>query len=336
MIESPTSQAFRGCEPGPRTPLNADPLGGSTSVVSRSEASASAFWDLQRGAAGREGPRMDLDEYRRRSRESWEALAPGWDRQREGIASMAWPVREWLVDTLALRPGETLLELSAGPGEVGFEAAPQLGERGRLICSDFSPEMVEVARRRGAELGFENVDYREIDAERIDLDADAVDAVLCRFGYMLMADPAAALAETRRVLRPGGRVALAVWGAPNHNPWFSVAAALFQERGHLPPPEPDGPGPFSMGSEERTAALLRGAGFESLRIVEVAIRAIYRDVDDYLSFSADTAGPLAMAMRQLAETENRAVREALAERFAPFASDEGYALPGLALCAVAR
>jgi SAM-dependent methyltransferase len=279
---------------------------------------------------------MDLEEYRRRSHETWEILAPGWERRREAIASMAGTVREWLVDALAAQPGETLLELSAGPGEVGFEAAPRLGVRGRLICSDFSPEMVEVARRRGAQLGLENVDYRVIDAERIDLDSDSVDAVLCRFGYMLMADPAAALAETRRVLRPGGRAALAVWGVPERNAWFSVAAALLRERGHLPPPEPDGPGPFSMASEERTTALLRSAGFESLHIREVPTRAFYRDVEDYLSFSIDTAGPLAMAMRQLAEAESKAIREALVERFAPFASDEGYALPGVALCAIAR
>lgn len=279
---------------------------------------------------------MDLDEYRRTSHESWEALAPGWERRREQIAGIAGPVREWLIDALALEPGETLLELSAGPGEVGFEAAPRLGERGRLICSDFSPAMVEVARRRGAELGLKNVDYRVIDAERIELDAESVDAVLCRFGYMLMADPAAALAETRRVLRRDGRVALAVWGVPERNPWFSLPVAILQERGHLPPPEPDGPGPFTMAREEHTTRLLRNAGFESLRIHEVPIRAVYRDVHDYLSFSTDTAGPLAMAMRQLSEPEDRVIREVLAKRFAPFASDEGYAFPGVALCAVAR
>jgi precorrin-6B methylase 2 len=77
---------------------------------------------------------MDLDDYRRRSHARWETLAPGWDRQREGIARMAGPVREWLVDALALQPGETLLELSAGSGEVGFEMATGLGVHGRLIC----------------------------------------------------------------------------------------------------------------------------------------------------------------------------------------------------------
>ena len=93
-----------------------------------------------------------------------------------------------------------------------------------------------------------NVDYRVIDAERIELDDDSVDGVLCRFGYMLMADPAAALAETRRVLRPGGRLALAVWGALERNPFFAIIGISLVQRGHLPPPEPPpAPGPVQHG-----------------------------------------------------------------------------------------
>jgi ubiquinone/menaquinone biosynthesis C-methylase UbiE len=95
-------------------------------------------------------------------------------------------------------------------GDTGFEAAAMIGEAGRLIWTDFSPQMVEVARRRGAALGLRNVDYREMDAEHIELEDATVDSVLCRSGYMLMADPAAALSETDRVLRPGGCLALSV------------------------------------------------------------------------------------------------------------------------------
>jgi ubiquinone/menaquinone biosynthesis C-methylase UbiE len=134
------------------------------------------------------------------------------------------PVREWLVSGLAPKPRDTILELGAGPGDTGFAAAAIVGERGRLISTDFSPDMVDVARRRGAELGLHNVDYRVMDAERIELDSGSVDGVLCQNGYMLMPDPAAALSETRRVLRAGGRVALSVWGGPEDNPWASGAS----------------------------------------------------------------------------------------------------------------
>jgi ubiquinone/menaquinone biosynthesis C-methylase UbiE len=105
-----------------------------------------------------------------------------------------------------------------------------------------------------------------MDAERIELDSDSVDGVLCRFGYMLMADPAAALGETRRVLRPGGRLALAVWGVPERNPWAAIGGRMLVERGHMPPPEPGAPRVFSMGSEERTRALVEGAGFATYEL----------------------------------------------------------------------
>ena len=153
-----------------------------------------------------------------------------------------------------------MLELAAGVGETGFEAAALVGESGRLITTDFSPAMLEAARRRGTELGVANVEYRVIDAERIELDDDSVDGVLCRFGYMLMADPAAAFAETRRVLRPGGRLTLAVWGALERNPFFAIIGISLVQRGHIPPPEPPpAPGPFSMASAERLEELVREA-----------------------------------------------------------------------------
>lgn len=195
--------------------------------------------------------------------------------------------------------------------------------------------MVEAARRRGAELGVGNVEYRVMDAERIDLDSDSVDGVLCRFGYMLMADPAAALSETRRVLRPGGRVALAVWGAPERNPFFGTIAISLVQHGHMPPPERGpAPGPFSMASAERTAALLEAAGFSEVRTEEVPVRFVLPDVDEYLSLIADTAGPIALALRRLPDAGRAALKAEVEDSFQRFAADGGYVLPGVALCAV--
>jgi SAM-dependent methyltransferase len=278
---------------------------------------------------------VDPDDYRRTSYETWGAMAPGWERRRDYIWETARAVGEWMVRELDPKPGDTVLELGAGPGDTGFTAAALLGERGRLISTDFSPDMVEVARRRGTELGHRNVDYRVMDAERIELDSDSVDGVLCRFGYMLMANPAAALGETRRVLRSGGRLALAVWGAAERNPWAAIGGRMLVERGHMPPPEPGAPGVFSMGSEERIRALLEDAGFADVRIEEIPVRFAFRDVDDYVSFAVETAGPFAMVIRGLSESERQTIEAQLGEAFAPFAADGGYQLPGVALAAVA-
>jgi SAM-dependent methyltransferase len=278
---------------------------------------------------------MEPAEYRRTSFETWQATAAGWERWRARLAEDLSPVRMWLIRELAPQPGDTVLELCAGPGDTGFAAAEIVGERGRLISTDFSPEMVAVARRRGDELGLLNVDYRVIDAERIDLDDDSVDGMLCQSGYMLMADPAAALSETRRVLRPGGRVALSVWGDPERNPWASTPGRLLVERGHIPPPEPGAPGAFSMASDERVRELVGAAGFTAVRIEEVAVRWSFRDLDEYQRWLMDVSASLALVIRGLSAGEKEALTSRLADALAPFAAEGGYELPGVALCTVA-
>jgi SAM-dependent methyltransferase len=278
---------------------------------------------------------VDVEHYRRTSHAVWEAMAPGWERWRAQLADALAPVRQWLIGKLAPQPGQTVLELGAGTGETGFETAAFLGEHGRLVSTDFSPEMVEVARRRGTELELGNVDYRVIDAERIELDSGSVDGVLCQSTLMLVADPAVALAETRRVVRPGGRLALSVWGAPERNPWASIGGMILVERGHMPAPEPEAPGVFSMASEERTRKLLEGAGFTSVRTEQVRVRFVFRDLDDYEQWVIDVAGPFAIVVRGLPEDEREVLRERLKHAFVPFAAEGGYELPGVALCAVA-
>jgi ubiquinone/menaquinone biosynthesis C-methylase UbiE len=265
-----------------------------------------------------------------------EAIAPGWERRRTEIEELSSPVREWLVRALAPRPGDTVLELAAGAGDTGFDALAIAGPGGRLLCTDVSPAMLAVARRRGAERGAANVEYRIIDAQRIELPADSVDGVLCRFGYMLMPDPAGALAEARRVLRPGGRLALAVWGPPDRNAVFAIVAGILVAYGHLPPPEPaPAPGIFSMGTAERTSALLQGAGFRTVRIDEVPVHLSVTGVDEYMELIADTAGPIGLALRGLPDAERDRVRTRVQVSCEPFASAHGYVLPGLAVCAVA-
>jgi len=277
-----------------------------------------------------------IADYRSAMYEIAEVIAPTWERRRAEVEEVSRPVREWMVRELGPRDGDTVLELAAGLGETGFDAGAMVGHRGHLISSDFSPAMLDAARRRGAERSVGNVEYRVIDAERIELDDDSVDHVLCRFGYMLMADPAAALAETRRVLRPGGRLTLAVWGPPEQNPFFAILGINLTTRGLIPPPEPPpAPGLFNMASAERTTALLHGAGFVDVRTEEVPVRFRLRDLDEYIGLVADTAGPLGLALRGLSDPELANVKAEVEESFGRFAAGTGYTLPGLTLCALA-
>jgi ubiquinone/menaquinone biosynthesis C-methylase UbiE len=278
---------------------------------------------------------VEIEDQRRQSFETWERMAPGWERWADKIEQTALRVQEWLIGALEPKHGETILELAAGPGSVGFAASPLVGEGGRIVSTDFSPEMVEVARRRGEQLGITNVEHRVEDAERIELEDDSVDGVLCRFAYMLMPDPAAALSEARRVLRPDGRLAFAVWRGPEQNPWVSIAGRVLVERAFFPPPEPGAPGIFALGDDERLRGLVEGAGFMVERLEDVASQFRYTDVDDYVNVARDTGGAFGKAWESASDEEQLAMKAELEERFAPFRVEEGYAMPGVAACVLA-
>ena len=278
---------------------------------------------------------MNRDEQRRARLENWDAMAEGWERTRMEREAFAAPVTDWLVRELAPKPGDTVLELAAGQGDVGFEIAAVLGESGRLLSSDFSPAMAEIARRRSAELGLTNVEHRIVDAEQIELTDDSVDGVVCRWGYMLMPDPAAALAETRRVLRSGGRLAFSVWSTSAGNPWISVAARILVARGHMAPPEPGEPGMFVLGDEELLRGLVENAGFAKVRIDDVPVHHNHPSVDEYVRRSSATGGMFARAWAEAPEEEQERLKDEFRAAFAPFAVDGGYDLPGVSLCVVA-
>jgi ubiquinone/menaquinone biosynthesis C-methylase UbiE len=273
-------------------------------------------------------------DYRNESHHIWEEMAAGWERDAARVWEASRETGEWLVTKLAPEPGQTILELAAGNGETGFTAAARLGDEGRLISTDFSARMVEGARRRAAELGLRNCEFRVMDAERMDLETDSVDGVLCRWGYMLMADPAAAVAETRRVLRDGGRLALSVWGDPQRNVWASAGGGALVKHGHMPPPAPGVPGIFRLAGPDHLRELVTGAGFAEPEIEEVASEWRFESFDDYWRFLEELAGAVALVLKRLSTDQRAAVRETVEDTVRPFGNNGGYLFPGVALNAV--
>jgi SAM-dependent methyltransferase len=266
---------------------------------------------------------IDANELRERSRESWERAAKGWGRRQPELRAWAAPVSHWMVEAIRPQPGHRVLELAAGPGETGFLAAELIKPGGTLICSDQVEGMLQVARSRAAELGLDNVEFKAIDAEWIDLELASVDGVLCRWGYMLMADPQAALRETRRVLRPGGRVALAAWDRRDRNLWASATPLELIARGMLEPPDPEAPGMFALGDQDKLAALLSEAGFAEVEIEVVELQQQHESFDRFWEVQLDLAAPIAAVLGDLDDERRAEVRDAVAARFEPFASADG-------------
>jgi len=266
----------------------------------------------------------------------WDRMAAGWGRDGDSIWEASRAVGEWMVAAVCPGPGDTVLELAAGPGDTGFAAASLVGDSGRLICTDFAPEMVAVARSRGAALGLANVEYQMLDAERIELDSESVDCVLCRWGYMLMENPALALRETRRVLRSGGRLALSVWGEPADNAWASVPAAVLVNGGWLEPPLPGAPGIFALAAPERLRHVLADAGFNDPQLDQIDVVWPFASFDAYWQYLCGVAGAIAIVLEGLGDADRATARDQIRNAIEPYRAGAGYELPGRCLNASAR
>ena len=243
---------------------------------------------------------------------------------------------ERLVELLEPRPGHTILDLAAGPGDTGFLAAPLVEPGGRLVTTDVAPEMLDAARRRAAELGLEGVEFRIEDLAALSFDDATVDGILCRWGLMLVPDMDAAAAEMRRVVRPGGRAALAVWGSPDDNDWMTAPGRSALELGLVERPDPAAPGPFRLSADGALPAILGSAGLTVETVDDVGLVWRSPSLDEWWDVVRDTSRMLSTLLERLRPDETQAVREGAERRLGAWVGADGsVAVPGVARVALA-
>jgi SAM-dependent methyltransferase len=273
------------------------------------------------------------DAARAQARVGWEDAAAGWDRWQAVNRKAGAPVSAWMIDAIAPQPGHVVLEVAAGPGDTGFLAAELIHPGGRLICTDGAEAMVDAARKRAAELGIANAEFVAMEAEWLDMPAASVDAILCRYGYMLLPDPEAALRDARRVLRPGGRIALAVWDSPEFNPFMTAGRAALPD---APAPEPGAPGPFALASLAVLETLLQDTGFYELDLGVVDIVIALPSLDETFAMVSQLSPSLRSLVPGLSPADHTRLRDAFDADLAQYVADDGsVAIPGRTLVAAA-
>jgi SAM-dependent methyltransferase len=268
---------------------------------------------------------FDPEEYRTRSIESWDEAASGWADNADAFQVATMPVSVAMVDAVDPQPGQTIVELAAGLGDTGFLAVQRAQPGGRLLCTDGSQEMLDAARARATALGLGDaeVQFRLMQAEWLDLSAATVDAILCRWGYMLLADPEAALRETRRVLRPDGRLALAAWAGPEHNPWMSTVGRVLVARDLTPPPDPGVPGPFSFAADGVIDELLGGVGLQDIVVESVDFTFTAPDLDAWWEMLSARSLNLRTVVAGLDPAAHYELRDAVDAAHAAFVEPDG-------------
>jgi SAM-dependent methyltransferase len=198
--------------------------------------------------------------------------------------------------------------------------------------------MSEAAQRRAGVFGVTNVDFRVMDAQKIDLEDDSVDGVVHRFGPMLLPDPATSVREVRRVLRNGGCYVASVWSTADKNPWvLAMGMSLIANGIELPGGDLDAPGGiFSLGEPERLRSLVLDGGFGEAEVDAIDLSWNYKDHEESWIQPRDLSGQLSVIIAGLDEEKLAAVRSTHDELIEQYRSGEGFAIPAQVLCVSAR
>lgn len=266
----------------------------------------------------------------------WASVAASWGEHATYVDTRGATLTEKMLELAAPKPGDRVLELACGPGGLGLAAAPLVAPDGEVVLSDVVAEMTAIAAARADAAGLRDVRTRVLDIEQIDEPDGSYDVVLCREGLMFAAEPARAVGEIRRVLRPRGRVAIAVWGPRERNPWLGLVLDAVSAQFGTPIPPPGIPGPFSLEDAGTLAGLLRDAELLDVVVDDFAAPMHAASFEEWWTRTSSLAGPLATMLASLPEAVTHAILARLQEAVRPYRTPDGLAFPGVTLLASAR
>jgi enediyne biosynthesis protein CalE5 len=279
----------------------------------------------------------ERDTLRARLAGMWAAVAAGWAQHADYADERGAQSGQRMLELADVRAGDRVLELACGPGGLGLAAAERVGPGGEVVMSDVAAEMTAIAAARARARGLANVSARSIDLERIAEPDASYDVVLCREGLMFALEPARAVGEIARVLRPGGRVAVAVWGPRERNPWLGLVMDAVGAQTGAPVPPPGVPGAFALGDADQLRQLLGDAGLADVQVGELAVPLRAASFDEWWTRTSALAGPLSAILAAMPEAGARALRKRAREATRAYeTASGGLDFPGVTLIAAGR
>jgi SAM-dependent methyltransferase len=266
---------------------------------------------------------IDPQRFKSEQKRDWDAAAEGWQKWWPVFERNAQHVSDRLVEIAGVKPGDRVLDIATGNGEPAVTAAHRVGASGRVVAIDQSTGMLAIARKRAAELGIGNIDFRESDAESLSLNDADFDAVVCRWGLMFMPDLATALNGIRRRMKPGARFATAVWSTADKVPMITLAADTVRKLAGLPPAPPGALDPLRLADTSILTEALAAAGFRNVKVERRDVIFEFETPDAFTQFRRDVAAPFrALLERQTPELRGR-ILDAVTEAARASAAADG-------------
>ena len=266
----------------------------------------------------------------------WASVASGWGEHADYTDERGASITEKLLQLSDPSPGDRVRELASGPGGLGLAAAERVLPGGEVVLSDVVAEMTSIAAQRAEARGLTNVTTEVLDLEQIDQPNESYDLVLCREGLMFAVDPGGAAQEIRRVLRPAGRVALAVWGPRDRNPWLGAVLDSVSAQLGAPIPPPGIPGPFALEDASRLTSVLEGADLSAVTVSELDVPLRIGSFEEWWERTTALAGPLAKVLESLHPDAAQELRARAQEAAKPYQTAAGLEFPGVTLVGSGR
>ena len=259
---------------------------------------------------------------------AWRDSAPYWEKNSEIIHQMLAPITASMIEEAGISSGQSALDVAGGAGEPSLTIARVVEPAGHVVCTDVALEMVSVAARAAVRSGPTNVDFVQCAAESLPFPIASFDVVTSRLGAMFFANPLEGLREMMRVLRPRGRLALAVWTAPDFNPFFRVVTTVMSRHLDSPPEDPSAPGAFRFARQGELAGLLAKAGAQNVRelTLDFQISAAVTD-EDFWTLRSEMSDTLRRKLILLTPDQLALVREEILEATQGYFSGGGMRFP---------
>ena len=273
------------------------------------------------------------DEVRAGQRATWAGLSAGWEKWDAVIMDQLAPASAAIIDGLGIRDDQQHLDIASGTGEPGLTIA-RLAPAGRVVLTDLSAEMLDVAARRAEAQGITNVETKVCSADDLPFDDASFDSVSVRFGYMFFPDGAKATAEFARVLEPGGRLGASVWINPDQNPWTSILMRAIATEVAVPPPDPDAPNMYRCAAPRYVSALYEEAGLRDVEEWDVDVELVTYSAAEYWEMMSEHVSLAVAALRQVDEAARERIRAHAMASVGAFEHDGQVRVPGVARCIV--
>jgi SAM-dependent methyltransferase len=239
-----------------------------------------------------------------------------------------------MLDMAGVQAGSRVLDVAAGTGDSALMAAARVGPKGHVLAADASAAMLDVAAEAARKAGFTNVETRVMDAEDLELDPDSFDAVICRNALMLFPHPVKALTEMRRVVKPGGKVAVIVLAALEKNPYHGILHEAARRIGNIPTPAPGEPWQYALGEPGALEEVYRRSDFRNVSVRGVPIQRRLPSAAAAVENMKKGTGDTRELMNRLNEADREPAWAAIAEQFKQFEGPNGFEIPGEVLIGV--